>query len=130
MMLETYLESYIEDLKSILQEIDATVVASIVEALQRARVEQRQVLIIGNGGREHALAWKCAQSPRVTEVLVAPGNAGTAREPKVRNVPIGVEQMEQLANLAAAEGVALTSSCAVTPGSARPPRVITLALTG
>ncbi len=67
-----------------------------------------KVLIIGNGGREHALAWKCAQSPRVTEVLVAPGNAGTAREPKVRNVAIGVEQMEQLANLAAAEGVALT----------------------
>jgi phosphoribosylamine---glycine ligase len=67
-----------------------------------------KVLIIGNGGREHALAWKCAQSPRVTEVIVAPGNAGTAREPKVRNVAIGIEQMEQLANLAAAEGVALT----------------------
>ena len=67
-----------------------------------------KVLIIGNGGREHALAWKCAQSPRVTEVIVAPGNAGTAREPKVRNVAIGVEEMEKLANLAAAEGVALT----------------------
>jgi len=37
-----------------------------------------KVLVIGNGGREHALAWKCAQSARVTEVLVAPGNAGTA----------------------------------------------------
>ncbi len=47
-----------------------------------------KVLVIGGGGREHALAWKCAQSPRVTEVLVAPGNAGTAREPKVRNVPV------------------------------------------
>jgi phosphoribosylamine--glycine ligase len=69
---------------------------------------QYKVLIIGNGGREHALAWKCAQSPRVTEVIVAPGNAGTAREPKVRNVAIGVEQMAQLADLAAAEGVALT----------------------
>ncbi len=41
-----------------------------------------KVLIIGAGGREHALAWKCAQSPRVTEVLVAPGNAGTATEPQ------------------------------------------------
>jgi phosphoribosylamine--glycine ligase len=67
-----------------------------------------KVLIIGGGGREHALAWKCAQSPRVTEVIVAPGNAGTAREYKVRNVPIAVEQIEMLADLAAAEGVALT----------------------
>jgi phosphoribosylamine--glycine ligase len=67
-----------------------------------------KVLIIGGGGREHALAWKCAQSPRVTEVIVAPGNAGTAREPKVRNVAIAVEQLEALANLAAVEGVALT----------------------
>jgi phosphoribosylamine---glycine ligase len=67
-----------------------------------------KVLVIGGGGREHALAWKCAQSPRVTEVLVAPGNAGTAREPKVRNVPIAAEQIEKLAELAASEGVALT----------------------
>ncbi|MGH8295542.1 MAG: phosphoribosylamine--glycine ligase N-terminal domain-containing protein, partial [Steroidobacteraceae bacterium] len=47
-----------------------------------------KVLIVGSGGREHALAWKCAASPRVTGVLVAPGNAGTAREPKVRNVAV------------------------------------------
>ncbi len=67
-----------------------------------------KVLVIGGGGREHALAWKCAQSPRVTEVLVAPGNAGTARETKVRNVPIAAEKLEQLADLAANEGVALT----------------------
>jgi phosphoribosylamine---glycine ligase len=71
-------------------------------------IEPYKVLIIGGGGREHALAWKCAQSPRVTEVLVAPGNAGTAREPKVRNVAIGVEQLDQLADLAANERVALT----------------------
>ena len=44
-----------------------------------------RVLVIGGGGREHALAWKCAQSEAVTEVLVAPGNAGTGREPKVRS---------------------------------------------
>ncbi len=67
-----------------------------------------KVLIIGNGGREHALAWKCAQSPRVTEVIVAPGNAGTAREAKVRNVAIAVDQLDKLADLAAAEGVQLT----------------------
>jgi len=67
-----------------------------------------KVLVIGGGGREHALAWKCAQSPRVTEVLVAPGNAGTAHEPKVRNVPIGADQLQQLADCAASEGVALT----------------------
>jgi phosphoribosylamine--glycine ligase len=70
--------------------------------------ESYKVLIIGNGGREHALAWKCAQSPRVTEVIVAPGNAGTARELKVRNVAVGADQLDKLADLAAAEGVALT----------------------
>ena len=47
-----------------------------------------KVLVIGSGGREHALAWKLAQSPRASEVLVAPGNAGTAREPKCRNVDV------------------------------------------
>ena len=47
-----------------------------------------KILIVGGGGREHALAWKCAQSPRVREVLVAPGNAGTEIEPRVRNVPL------------------------------------------
>ncbi|MGC4028844.1 MAG: phosphoribosylamine--glycine ligase [Steroidobacteraceae bacterium] len=67
-----------------------------------------KILVIGSGGREHALAWKCAQSPRVSEVIVAPGNAGTAREHKLRNVAIGVEQLDQLADLAAAEGVAFT----------------------
>lgn len=48
------------------------------------------VLIIGNGGREHALAWKLAQSPRVQRVYVAPGNAGTAQEPKCVNLPVNV----------------------------------------
>ena len=67
-----------------------------------------KILIVGGGGREHALAWKCAQSPRVSEVLVAPGNAGTARETKVRNVSIGVEQLDKLADLAQSERVALT----------------------
>ena len=52
------------------------------------------ILVIGGGGREHALAWKAAQSAGVTEVLVAPGNAGTAREPGCRNVEIAVEDLE------------------------------------
>jgi len=67
-----------------------------------------KVLVIGSGGREHALAWKCAASPRVTEVIVAPGNAGTAAEPKVRNVDVPVEDIAALARLALAEKVDLT----------------------
>ena len=66
------------------------------------------ILIIGSGGREHALAWKCAQSPRVEEVLVAPGNAGTARESKVRNVPVSSDDIEALVKLAQTENVSLT----------------------
>ncbi|MDX1655874.1 MAG: phosphoribosylamine--glycine ligase N-terminal domain-containing protein, partial [Candidatus Competibacteraceae bacterium] len=50
-----------------------------------------RVLIIGGGGREHALAWKIAHSPRVSEVFVAPGNAGTLYEPRVHNVDIPAE---------------------------------------
>jgi phosphoribosylamine--glycine ligase len=67
-----------------------------------------KVLIIGSGGREHALAWKAAQSPRVEEVLVAPGNAGTAREPRVRNVDVAAEDVAGLVELARKERVGLT----------------------
>jgi phosphoribosylamine---glycine ligase len=67
-----------------------------------------KVLVIGGGGREHALAWKLAQSPRVSEVLVAPGNAGTATEPKCRNAAVGAMDVAGLVALARAEGVALT----------------------
>lgn len=67
-----------------------------------------KVLIVGGGGREHALAWKCAQSPRVEEVIVAPGNAGTAREPKVRNVPIAAAAIDDLLDWAQAESIGLT----------------------
>ncbi len=67
-----------------------------------------KVLVVGGGGREHALAWKCAQSPRVTEVLVAPGNAGTATEPRVRNVAVAAEDIAGLVALAERERVDLT----------------------
>ena len=67
-----------------------------------------KLLVIGSGGREHALAWKLAQSPRVTEVLVAPGNAGTAREPKCRNVDVGATDIDGLLALVAREGVSVT----------------------
>ncbi len=65
------------------------------------------VLIIGSGGREHALAWKVAQDPRIEKVFVAPGNAGTATEAKCENVAIDVLALEQLADFAAAN-VSLT----------------------
>jgi phosphoribosylamine--glycine ligase len=67
-----------------------------------------KVLIVGGGGREHALAWKCSQSPRVSEVLVAPGNAGTETEPRVRNVDINATDIAPLVEFARREAVALT----------------------
>lgn len=66
------------------------------------------VLVIGGGGREHALAWKLAQSPRVDRVLVAPGNAGTAGEPKVENVDVAATDIPALIELARSEAVGLT----------------------
>ena len=67
-----------------------------------------KVLIVGSGGREHALAWKCAQSSRVTEVLVASGNAGTSREAKLRNVAVAVDDVAGLVALAQREAIDLT----------------------
>ena len=58
-----------------------------------------KVLVVGSGGREHALAWKCAQSEKVTEVIVAPGNAGTALEPKLRNVSVSAGDIDGLLDL-------------------------------
>ncbi len=66
------------------------------------------ILVIGNGGREHALAWKAAQSPEADRVFVAPGNAGTAREPGLENVNIDVMDLDGLANFAATNHVGLT----------------------
>ena len=67
-----------------------------------------KALVIGGGGREHALAWKLAQSDSVTEVIVAPGNAGTALEPKLRNVAVSAEDVDGLLKLAQKEDVKLT----------------------
>ena len=61
------------------------------------------VLIIGSGGREHALAWKVAQDERVAKVFVAPGNAGTALEYKCENIDIGVLDIQRLADFAEGE---------------------------
>ncbi len=65
-----------------------------------------KVLVIGSGGREHALAWKIAASPRVQKVFVAPGNGGTARDARLQNIAIG--EVQALADFAQAEKVALT----------------------
>jgi phosphoribosylamine--glycine ligase len=67
-----------------------------------------RILIVGGGGREHALAWSCARSARVTEVIVAPGNAGTATEPRVRNVPVAAMDIAGMVDLARRESAALT----------------------
>ncbi|MCC5856662.1 MAG: phosphoribosylamine--glycine ligase [Ectothiorhodospiraceae bacterium] len=67
-----------------------------------------KVLIIGGGGREHALAWASARSPRVEQVFVAPGNAGTALENKCENVAIAVDDMDALVAFAREEAVDLT----------------------
>ncbi len=66
------------------------------------------VLIIGNGGREHALAWKASQSAEVERVFVAPGNAGTGREAGLENVAIAVDDFAALADFAEANQVGLT----------------------
>ncbi len=66
------------------------------------------ILIIGGGGREHALAWKAAQSPLAERVFVAPGNAGTALEPGLHNVPIAAEDIPALVAFAQKEAVGLT----------------------
>ncbi len=67
-----------------------------------------KVLVIGSGGREHALAWKAAQSPKIDKVYVAPGNAGTANEAKLENIAIGVEDVAGIINFAKQNGIGLT----------------------
>ncbi|PPD50451.1 MAG: phosphoribosylamine--glycine ligase [Methylobacter sp.] len=66
------------------------------------------ILIVGSGGREHALAWKASQSPNVTKVFVAPGNPGTASEPGIENVAIAVDNIPALLVFAQDNGIGLT----------------------
>ncbi|WP_065648612.1 MULTISPECIES: phosphoribosylamine--glycine ligase [Pantoea] len=67
-----------------------------------------KILVIGNGGREHALAWKASQSPLADTVFVAPGNAGTALEPALQNVPISATDIPALLAFAQQEQIDLT----------------------
>ena len=67
-----------------------------------------KILIVGSGGREHALAWKVQQSPKVEKVFVAPGNAGTALEPHVENIAIAVDDIAALLVFAQQEAIDLT----------------------
>ena len=67
-----------------------------------------KVLVIGGGGREHALAWKLAQSPRVAEVFVAPGNAGTALENNVTNIDLSVSDLDGLVRFAESNAIDYT----------------------
>ena len=67
-----------------------------------------KVLIVGAGGREHALAWKIVQSPLVERVYVAPGNAGTAQEHCVENIDIGSDNLTKLADFAQLKNIGLT----------------------
>ena len=67
-----------------------------------------KALIIGNGGREHALAWKIEQSSLVDKVFVAPGNGGTALEEKIENINISVNDIDKLVSFAKEEKVDLT----------------------
>lgn len=74
----------------------------------KEQVIDMKILILGSGGREHALAWTCAKDARVETVYVAPGNAGTAIEPKLENLAIDVMDKLALADFAEQNGIALT----------------------
>ena len=67
-----------------------------------------KILVIGNGGREHALAWKFAESPSVERVFVAPGNPGAGLEAKCENVAIGVMDFDALTAFASSQSIDLT----------------------
>ncbi len=68
----------------------------------------KKILIVGGGGREHALAYACAKSAQVSQIFVAPGNPGTAVLPKTQNVAIGAEDLDGLLDFAKAENISLT----------------------
>ena len=76
-----------------------------------------KILVVGSGGREHALAWKLAQSKRIQIVMVAPGNGGTALDPRLKN--IALTDPTQLADFAEQENIALTVVGPEAPLAAR-----------
>ena len=67
-----------------------------------------KILIVGNGGRDHAIAWKCSLSPKADKIYVAPGNAGTAGENKVENIAIAADDIDNLLKFALKEKIDLT----------------------
>ncbi|KAG8855999.1 hypothetical protein FRB91_001340 [Serendipita sp. 411] len=73
------------------------------------------VLVVGSGGREHALCWKLSKSPSVSAVYAAPGNAGTGREPKIQNLPIAADNFPELVRFAQEKDISL-----VVPGPEQP----------
>src|SRR5437868_8499590 len=79
---------------------------SVVGCLLHGASDRMKVLVVGNGGREHALAWKLAASPRVEQVFVAPGNAGTAAE--AENVAIAADNIGGLLKFVQANSIDLT----------------------
>ena len=84
----------------------AVVIPSVAAAVAPASLK---VLVVGNGGREHALAWKLRQSPLVAQVAVAPGNGGTARDPELLNLPhLAATDVVGLRQWAQANGIGLT----------------------
>ncbi len=90
-----------QKLLDVLEDLDDT-----QAVYHNAAMRRMKVLVIGGGGREHALAWKLAQAERVQRVFVAPGNGGTARDPQLHNVDI--TDIGALADFAAAEKIGLT----------------------
>lgn len=74
-----------------------------------------KLLVVGGGGREHALAWRLSKDPNVSEVLLAPGNAGSARTPKLRNVALAATDLDGLSALVEAEQIAFTVVGPETP---------------
>jgi phosphoribosylamine---glycine ligase len=72
------------------------------------RKNKMNILIVGNGGREHALAWKLAQSSKVTQIFIAPGNGGTADEPRCKNIDIAATDIKELIHFAQKNTIDLT----------------------